>query len=118
MNQNVKTTVARKRIYIAGPMKGIEGFNYPAFNRAERTLRKLGWEVVNPATFGDAYGTPDEINSDRQLLHRLMNDELRELAKCDAIYLLRGWEKSMGARGELGLAIHLNLEIVEQRVTR
>lgn len=107
-----------KTVYIAGPMRGLPKFNYPAFNRAEIHLRSLGYDVVNPATFGDSYGTPEELIADKKLLKRLMNDELREIAKCDAIYLLRGWEKSVGARKELSVALQLDLEVIEQKVTR
>lgn len=108
----------KKRVYIAGRMRGMPQFNYPAFNRAEIHLRTLGFKVVNPATMGDVYGTPEEINADKKLLKQLMNDELREVAQCDAIYLLRGWEKSVGARKELALALQLDLEIMMQKVTR
>ena len=82
-------------VYIAGPMRGKPNFNYPAFMRAEKHLRALGYEVINPATMGDAYGTPEQLNADPKLLRKLMDAELREIAKCNAIYLLRGWEKSV-----------------------
>lgn len=108
----------RERVYIAGPMRGKPDFNRKAFMEAERVLRNLGHDVVNPATFGDAYGTPDEIAADKGLLHAVMQGELRELAKCDTIYLLRGWESSAGARGELALAIQLELPIIQQRITK
>ena len=36
-------------IYIAGPMRGIEDFNFPAFDRQEELLKKQGWVVINPA---------------------------------------------------------------------
>lgn len=108
----------KKRIYIAGPMSGKPQYNYPAFMRAETQLKAMGYEVVNPATMGDAYCTPDELSADQKLLKRLMLDELRECANCDAIYLLRGWEKSVGARAELALALHLDLEIIIQWATK
>ena len=37
------------RVYIAGPMSGIENSNFPAFHAAAAELRALGHEVVNPA---------------------------------------------------------------------
>lgn len=111
-------TMKQARVYIAGPMRGKPQFNYPAFSEAERELKKLGYEVINPATMGDKYGTAEEINADRALLERLMLDELRVVATCDAIYLLRGWEKSVGARRELALALQLDLLVIEQKVGR
>ena len=35
-------------IYISGPMTGIQNLNAPEFNRTERELEALGWEVRNP----------------------------------------------------------------------
>lgn len=111
-------TMTQAMVYIAGPMRGLQNFNYPAFAEAERELKKLGYKVINPATMGDKYGTPEEINADSGLLERLMREELRAVATCDAIYLLRGWEKSVGARKELALALQLDLQVIEQKVGR
>ena len=105
-------------VYIAGPMRGKPHFNYPAFMRAEKQLRALGYEVINPATMGDAYGTPEQLNADPKLLRKLMDAELREIAKCNAIYLLRGWEKSVGARAELAMALAFDTAIMQQRATK
>lgn len=106
----------KRKIYIAGPMRGLPHYNYPAFMRAEARLSAMGYEVVNPATMGDAYGTPEELAADPKLLKRLMTDELRECAACDAIYLLRVWEKSVGAMAELAVALRMGLEIIVQEV--
>ena len=75
----------------------------------------FGFDVVNPAKMGDKYGTAEEINANVELLDALVKEELRAVATCDAIYLLRGWEKSVGARRELALALQLGLEVMFQR---
>ena len=36
-------------IYVAGPMRGFENYNYPAFDRCARVLRDQGCDVINPA---------------------------------------------------------------------
>ncbi|CRM19804.1 hypothetical protein [Pseudomonas sp. 31 R 17] len=44
------------RVYVAGPMTGIEDFNYPAFNAVADQLRALGYEFENPADHGIVEG--------------------------------------------------------------
>ena len=38
-----------KRVYLCGPMSGIENFNRPAFYAEADRLRALGYEVISPA---------------------------------------------------------------------
>ena len=73
-------------IYIAGPMRGLPHSNYHSFRAAAERLRAVGHKVQNPAEIG-------------------------ELAECDSIYLLHGWQYSEGARAELKLAIEKGLDI-------
>lgn len=104
----------RKRIYIAGPMRGYYELNVSAFERAHFALH-LDWNVENPVFIGDRFGTPAEIEANPDLLRRLMELELAVVKSCDAIYLLHGWEKSPGARAELRVALEHNLEIILER---
>lgn len=81
--------------YIAGPMTGIEDWNYPAFHEAERWLREHfpGDEIINPATCFDGNTTlPRE---------HYMRAALVNVAKCDALLLLPGWDTSIGACTEI-----------------
>lgn len=52
-----------KKIYIAGPMRGHELYNFPAFDAAEARLRRLGYDVVNPAALDRARGIHPETFS-------------------------------------------------------
>ena len=88
------------RVYIAGPMTGIEFLNFPAFHAAAATLRELGYTVINPA----------ELNPDHAAKWLdCMRRDIAELVTCDAVALLPGWEKSHGASIEFRLAVGLDL---------
>jgi len=91
------------RIYVAGPMTGIEDFNFPAFNAAAETLRAAGYIVENPADHGLVEGADwaDYLAYD-----------LTRLGLCDTIYLLPGWEKSKGAQLEFLIAERLGMAVI------
>lgn len=101
-----------KSIYIAGPMQGVRNFNYPHFDEVASTLRLGGWRVENPVEIGNRFGTVKEIANDRDLLAKVIEAELDAVAKCDAIYLLKGWHNSPGAKAELAVAIKNGAQIV------
>lgn len=111
----------RKKIYVAGPMRGLPEFNFPAFNKVTEELRSSGHVVFNPAerdlsTGFDPTGMKgtDEELSDKQfnLREALRDDMVWICMEADAVYLLPGWEKSRGAKAERALAEALGLEIV------
>ena len=101
-----------RRIYIAGPMTGVPRFNRPRFEEAARILRVQGWTVENPAEIGAAFGSDNTIVTTPGMLDAVIEAELAALAKCDAIYLLAGWEESRGAKRELWLALEKGLEVI------
>jgi len=109
----------KKRIYIAGPMRGYKDLNYDEFMRVglkflnNPNLRDI-WEPVNPIEIGVDFGGAAELENSPELLERLMEFELAAVKSCDAILLLSGWEKSAGARGELRVALDNDLEIYTQ----
>lgn len=103
----------KKVIYIAGPMRGLPDFNYQMFNSVARMLRSDGWDVVNPVEIGEEFGSPYTIQGNPEILQIVTNLELDIVdKKSDAIYLLPGWENSIGSRKELSVALKKNLEII------
>lgn len=89
-----------QKIYIAGPMTGLPGYNYPAFNEVAAMLRAQGYLVENPAENPEpACGT----------WQGYMRNALAQLVKCDTIYILAGWMGSKGARIEARTAYDLGL---------
>jgi hypothetical protein len=102
-NAPVRLSASReRRIYVAGPMTGIEHFNFPAFNAKADALRAEGWTVLNPADHGIVEGADwgDYLRHD-----------IAGLATCEAIHLLPGWTKSKGARLEHSIATALGMPI-------
>jgi hypothetical protein len=90
------------KTYIAGPMSGIEHFNYPAFHAKAVELRAEGRTVLSPAEGVDDTSKPWDFYMRRALLL---------LVQCDAIYMLAGWKASKGARLEHHIAEALGMVI-------
>lgn len=102
------------KVYLAGPMRGIPEFNFPAFFVAARELMDQGYEVFNPADKGveaDCKANPDLQNSlaFRRKVFAMDADYICNQA--DAVFLLPGWQTSKGAVAEKALAEAIGLEI-------
>lgn len=91
-----------KRIYIAGPVTGTEGYE-DRFRRAEVLLRDAGYEPVNPVAPGLVPGKGYRY---------YINRGLRMLEDCDAICLLPGWTGSRGTKLEKWYAETVMLPIL------
>lgn len=98
-------------IYIAGPMRGMPAYNYPAFDAAARRLRARKWLPNNPVVIAREVADFYDMTTNPDIMRTVIRRELRSVRDCDAIYLLRGWERSDGARRELQVALEYGLEI-------
>jgi hypothetical protein len=114
-------TAVRPRAYICGPMRGVPLYNFPAFDAAARGLRRVGFDVVNPADFDRAAGfDPSKLPESHDWsslpkgfdLRKMAVQDMEHLATCDAIVVLPGWDGSKGAQAELAFANWLGLHIV------
>jgi hypothetical protein len=114
------------KVYVAGPMRGIPEFNFPAFNAAAAKLRADGHFVFNPAEVDNqVHGTDiskGNATGDEEVAAKQHGFNLREAlgrdmaficAEADAIAMLPGWQTSKGATAERATAIALGLEIIE-----
>ena len=92
------------KLYISGKMSGLpENRIRHRFNEAAEYLRNEGHVPVNPAVMLDDPGLEYE---------EYMDIDFKMLEHCDGIYMLRGWEKSIGARREIAKAIRLGLQVM------
>lgn len=113
------------RIYIAGPMTGVPQFNFPAFDNARDRWQHRGWEVTSPADMDREYWREhfgcefDLDNRDPRIVaggdiyEEWLRMDVAALARCDAVALLPGWEKSKGVARELLVARALNLPLYD-----
>lgn len=102
------------RVYVAGPMRSIPYFNYPAFEKATEFLRSKGFEVISPAEMdgAEAAFNPYTLPPDYDWrvvppefdMNAAIRRDLLAILKCDGVAVLPGWQKSSGAR----LETHLN----------
>jgi hypothetical protein len=104
----------KKVIFISGAYRnGTEWGLEENIRRAEDAalkLWKLGWVVIcphkNSAHFGGS--CPDKV---------WLDGDLELLRRSDAIYLLKGWQKSEGALMEYELATKQPIKIYEEEFT-
>jgi hypothetical protein len=113
------------KVYLAGPMRGIAEFNFPAFHAYATQLRAQGHEVFSPAEKdNERHGTDISKNNPTGSEHVAVKDHgfnLRE-ALCidltfichhaDAVAVMPGWENSKGAKVEKATAEALGLQII------
>jgi hypothetical protein len=118
-------------IYLAGPMRGIPEFNFPAFDEAAARGRALGHHIISPADLDrdagfsekgqdgkvNATGHSETITLD--FMRGAINRDVASIVGTagapgvDAVAMLPGWENSRGAKGERALAEWLGIPILD-----
>ena len=94
-----------RSIYIAGPMTGKPSYNYPAFIAAAKALSANGYTPIHTA-HGDP-PHPDKAHPH----HVYIREALALLLTADAVALLPGWERSVGARLERDVALACGMPV-------
>ena len=95
--------VETMKIYISGAITGTDDY-MERFNTAAEFIRAKGHEPVNPCDLNKILNPATTTYSD------YMAVDLALLSVCDAIYMLKGWENSRGAKAE-NLTAQANDEI-------
>lgn len=108
-----------KVAYISGPMAGQPELNLPLFREASWRLKRDGWESVIIPHDVNAWqhaGKPcpggyRSEGADHSAACYLRTDLIAMLGQADAIYMLPGWELSVGARLEMQVAATCGLPV-------
>lgn len=97
------------RVYIAGPIRKVPGFNFDAFYNAAKQWRDAGHEVISPIELDlvtdGFYGT--------NKIEEAMRRDIEAILTCDAIAFLPGWESSEGSRIEYTVAKAVGLKLLD-----
>lgn len=97
------------KLYLAGPMTGVEERNKPAFDEAAAKLRAAGYDVFNPAELVSNLVFAPTGKTARELRQALLEDTTFICSEAEGIALLPGWEESLGATAERALGIALGI---------
>lgn len=95
-----------KRVYVAGPISNCPDYMI-RFGDAKSRLLLNGYEVVNPAQM--CLSLPVSFTHDQY-----MKICMAALECCDTIYLLNGWQNSVGAKIEAEYALFNNYTMIEE----
>lgn len=118
-----KVATTLRSAYLAGPMRGIEDYNFPEFLRQAKFLRACGWTIFSPAE-----RDMEDPNIDHETnvagwtgergLDYFMAHDLKAVCEHDAVICLPGWEASQGARLETVTAVEIGHPVFELMVDK
>lgn len=98
-----------KLIYVAGPYRGPGDWavkqNIQDAEKFARELWRRGFAVICPhanSAFMGGSEIPDDV---------FLKGDLEILRRCDAIFMIPGWERSAGARAEYQFSLDNNIPI-------
>lgn len=91
------------RIYLCGPVTGTEDYR-ERFRKAEATLAKEGFEVVNPVKI--VRKLPEGVT-----YQEIMCLCMHLLDMCEMIFLMEGWQHSNGCNAEVAHALEKKITI-------
>mgnify|MGYP001158654316 FL=1 len=107
-----KIDVDASTIYIAGPMTGIEEYNFPAFDAASFKFKEQGFNVINPAALSRTHAAELGIEIGELCVRECaMIDLVAVIGTASHMHMLKGWEYSRGAKTEHALAEWLDIKI-------
>ena len=95
------------KIYISGKITGLTPEEYEHnFYLYERQIKAHGHEPINPLNilpFDENHKWTDYMRAD-----------IKALMECDAVFAMKNYRESIGARIEVGLARDLDIPVIER----
>jgi hypothetical protein len=106
-----------ERVYIAGPMRGLPRCNFPAFDSAERKLRRMGYtNIFNPAERDRQNGFRETEQPTTFMVKQAFVEDIREIVwNCGTIAMLPGYRDHPQSlcHSELAIAKAFGLKVIE-----
>ena len=103
-------------IYISGGITGVKNWQ-DIFMAAEQDLKLRLYArffIFNPVKIGKNLERAFKVNIGKMPGYTdYMREDIKILARCNAICMLPGWKRSKGARLEYRIAKILNMQILE-----
>lgn len=105
------------KIYISGPISGYEDSNLMAFRDVAGTLEIFGHTTLVPHDIpghkheGDCPSSYAISSDGHHSAACMLRTDLQGLLECEGIFMLHGWEASIGARLEHSVASHCGMPI-------
>ena len=94
--------MSKPKLYVCGAISGLPDLNRVKFANATRSLRDLGYIVVNPHELCSDLPASEWTACMRRCIIALM--------ECDTLIMLDDWQNSRGATVEFQLAFSLGME--------
>lgn len=101
------------KVYIAGPMRGYDLYNFPEFDKARDRLAVMGINSISPADLDREAGVNEYTEVlPPDFMQEALRRDIEALLQVDGIVLLNGWEASHGVVDtELPVARSLGLKV-------
>lgn len=91
-------------IYVTGPMRGFEKENKPAFELAKKKLLSTYYPLYNNCRVIIPHDIlPKELNGPMPM-EMYIRADVEVVLNSNIVYMLKGWEKSIGASAEHAIA--------------
>lgn len=104
------------KVYITGPISGLQDSSYQAFFDAEKQLTNLGHEAINPAepdsVKNDSATSPASSEETSLSWEHYIRRDMPKMMLADALCLLPGWKDSRGASLKVSIATALKIPLL------